>query len=198
MKRVFAALGLFGATIGTPVYADDDRTAHEFTFTAINGEELPLNAYAGRVVLLVNTASRCGYTPQYSALQNLWSSHRDNGLVVIGVSSNSFNQELADEAAVKEFCEVQFNLDFPLTAITPVKSAGGETSHPFYDWVREATGDADFPGWNFNKVLIGHDGALIATYGAGNLINRDALQPALLEAVDTALAAAQATGDTEA
>ncbi len=110
---------------------------------------------------MANTASQCAFTPQYDELQALYDAYRDRGLVVLAVPSDDFNQELATEEKVKEFCELNYDLDLPMTEITHVR--GGQ-AHPFYQWVKAQTGFA--PAWNFNKVLIGPDGQVVATYGS--------------------------------
>ncbi|MEM1129903.1 MAG: glutathione peroxidase [Pseudomonadota bacterium] len=135
--------------------------AFAFEFPSIDGGTIKLDDWAGRPVLVVNTASRCGFTPQYDGLQALYDRYRDRGLVVLTVPSNDFRQELASEAEVKEFCEVNFNLDMPMTEITKVRGAG---AHPFYAWVAETE---DFsPRWNFNKILIDPEGQVAATFGS--------------------------------
>ena len=133
-------------------------SAWDFSFTDIDGNQMPLRGYQGQVLLVVNTASRCGFTPQYDALQTLWQTYKDEGLVVIGVPSNDFGaQELSSEAEVKDFCEVNFTIDFPMTAITAVK--GGD-AHPFYQWAGQQAGMMAKPKWNFHKYLIGRDGQI--------------------------------------
>ena len=134
-------------------------TAHDFSFPAIDGGTLALADYRGKVVLLVNTASQCGFTGQYEGLQALWTSYRDQGLVVLGVPSDDFGgQELDNAAAVKQFCEMTYGIDFPMTDIVRVK---GPQAHPYYKWIAEAHGGLAVPRWNFHKHLIGADGALI-------------------------------------
>lgn len=128
-------------------------------FEAMEGGELKISQWAGQPVLVVNTASLCGYTPQYAGLQKLYETYRDRGLVVLAVPSNDFRQELRDNAAVKDFCQVQFGLEFPVTEITHVK---GAEAHPFYASLKAETGFE--PKWNFNKVLIGPDGKVVDTY----------------------------------
>ncbi len=135
--------------------------AWDFAFNSITGEEMPLSAYEGQPLLIVNTASRCGFTPQYDGLQALWETYRDQELILIGVPSNDFNQELATEDDVREFCEVNFSIDFPMTEITHVR---GDDAHPFYQWTREVLGEAGEPNWNFNKILIGRDGRPVAAW----------------------------------
>ncbi|MBO6883981.1 MAG: glutathione peroxidase [Marivita sp.] len=132
-----------------------------FTFPSIDGGEIDLAAWRGQPVLVVNTASRCGYTPQYDGLQELYDTYRGQGLVVLAVPSNDFRQELASDEEVKDFCEVNFGLDFPMTTITSVR---GDNAHPFYKWLEAETGFA--PSWNFNKVLIAPDGSVAATFGS--------------------------------
>jgi glutathione peroxidase len=130
-------------------------------FGNIDGGEIRLSDWAGQPVLVVNTASRCGFTPQYDGLQALYDQYRDRGLVVLAVPSDDFRQELSSEAAVKEFCEVNFGLDIPMTTITSVR---GDAAHSFYASVLAETGFA--PTWNFNKVLIAPDGRVAGTWGS--------------------------------
>lgn len=131
-----------------------------FQFQSIDGGTLDLDDWRGRPVLVVNTASLCAYSGQYDDLQALQDRH-EGRLVVLAVPSDDFRQELADEAAVKEFCAVNFDLTIPMTTITPVT---GPAAHPFYAWALDEHGFA--PGWNFNKVLIGPDGAFAGGWGA--------------------------------
>jgi glutathione peroxidase len=136
--------------------------AYRFEFTSIDGESLFLEAWRGRPVLVVNTASYCGYTPQYSDLETLWRRYRDRGLVVLGVPSNDFGrQEPGAEAEIKQFCATNYSVDFPLSAKCRV--IGGE-AHPFYRWIAEKLGEAGTPRWNFHKYLIGPDGQLVGTW----------------------------------
>lgn len=130
-------------------------------FESIDGGSLSLSQWSGQPVLVVNTASQCAFTKQYAGLQTLYDKYRDRGLVVLAVPSDDFNQELASEEDVKEFCELQFGLDLPMTTITHVK---GSKAHPFYKSLKAEEGFA--PKWNFNKVLIGPDGNTVATYGS--------------------------------
>lgn len=130
-------------------------------FPSIDGGEIALSAFKGQPVLVVNTASQCGFTPQYAGLQALWETYRARGLVVLAVPSDDFNQELDSAAAVKEFCEINYNLTVPMTDMLHVK---GPQAHPFYQAVAQETGFV--PGWNFNKVLIGADGEVVGTWGS--------------------------------
>lgn len=133
-----------------------------FEFDALEGGAIDLDALKGRAVLVVNTASLCGFTDQYTGLQTLHETYGDAGLTVIGVPSDDFRQELGSEEDVAEFCEVNYGLTIPLTTITPVT---GDRAHPFYAWLAESHGAQ--PTWNFNKALLDPTGALVAFEGAG-------------------------------
>ena len=134
-------------------------TAHDFSFTSIDGGDLPLAAYRGKVVLLVNTASMCGFTGQYEGLQSLWTEYKDKGLVVLGVPSDDFGgQELDDAKKVKEFCTLNYGIDFPMADIVRVK---GPNAHPYYKWVADAHGGLAVPRWNFHKHVIDGNGDLV-------------------------------------
>lgn len=150
----------------------------EFVFPLIEGGQLDLAAWRGDPVLVVNTASQCAFTGQYDDLQQLQDSYGARGLHVLAVPSGDFAQELASEAAVKEFCEVNFNLTIAMTAITPVT---GEAAHPFYAWVKSQTGFA--PGWNFNKILLDGQGQVVATWGSG----LSPVSPAITRKIETLL-----------
>ena len=128
-----------------------------------NGDILNLKDYKNNVVLIVNTASYCGFTNQYADMQKLWDKYKDKGLLVIGVPSNSFNQEKNEDSEVKKFCEVNFNINFPLTSITSVK---GDDAHEIYKWARENHGKSAIPKWNFHKILINKDGKVAETYSS--------------------------------
>jgi len=141
-----------------PAVGAGERTAHDFSFTAIEGNPLPMAQFAGKPVLVVNTASRCGFTYQYDGLQALYDRYRDRGLVVLGVPSQDFRQELATSEEVKKFCEVNFGLDFPMTEI---ESVTGADAHPLFLWLAE---QGATPSWNFNKFLIDPQGRFVAHY----------------------------------
>jgi glutathione peroxidase len=130
-----------------------------FDFTSIEGTPLSLADYRGKAVLVVNTATRCGFTPQYAGLQSLWEKYRDRGLVVLGVPSNDFGaQELGSEGEIKSFCEVNFDIDFPMTAKEVVS---GDNAHPFYKWSGEELGGLSKPRWNFHKILLDTEGKAV-------------------------------------
>ncbi len=128
-------------------------------FQNIDGGSLRISDWAGQPVLVVNTASRCGFTPQYKGLQALYDRYRDQGLVVLAVPSDDFRQELASNEEVKEFCELNYGIDMPMTGVTHVK---GSKAHPFFASLKDEAGFT--PRWNFNKVLIAPDGTVAATY----------------------------------
>ncbi|MHA6264367.1 glutathione peroxidase [Arenibacterium sp. CAU 1754] len=131
------------------------------TFASIDGGTLAIEQWRGQPILVVNTASQCGFTGQYEGLQKVYDRYRDRGLVVLAVPSNDFRQELGSAEEVKEFCELTYGLDIPMTDITHVR---GSDAHPFFKAVKQETGFE--PGWNFNKVLIGPDGGVVATWGS--------------------------------
>ena len=139
-------------------------SAHDFEFTTIDGQPCKLSQFAGKPVLVVNTASACGLTPQYRGLQALWERYRDRGLVVLGVPSNDFGgQEPGTEAEIKSFCSSTYKVGFPMTAKNEVV---GGNAHPFYKWAAVEAGPEAAPQWNFHKYLIGGDGALVATFAS--------------------------------
>ena len=140
----------------------DAGDAYQFEFVSLDGGSLPLAAWRGRPVLVVNTASFCGYTPQYRDLEALWRRYRERGLVVLGVPSNDFGaQEPGSAAEIKQFCETNYQVDFPLTE--KYRVIGGD-AHPFYRWVAAQLGEAGAPRWNFHKYLIGPDGQLAGAW----------------------------------
>lgn len=180
--RLFCGV-LLGSACAVAAAAGGPAGAHAFSFTDIDGEPMPLERFAGKAMLVVNTASRCGFTRQYSGLQELWSAYRDRGLVVIGVPSNDFGQqEPGSNAAIKDFCEVNWNIDFPLAEKSVVR---GPQAHPFYAWARSELGDTNAPRWNFHKYLVAPDGRLVQAFASG--IEPDSAE--LREAVERVLPA---------
>ena len=135
-----------------------EKVFHDFTIESISGETINLSDYKSKVVLLVNTASKCGFTPQYSGLQKIYERYKDDGLVVLGVPTNDFNQELSKDSDVKEFCEIRFGVEFPMSSIQPIR---GENAHPIYKWIQSNVSVIGQPRWNFHKYLIGKDGKII-------------------------------------
>ena len=164
MKRILFAVILIGMfNFKTATNANYEQTFFDFSIKSNTGEIINLNKYKNNVILIVNTASYCGFTKQYSDMQKLWDEYKKDGLVVIGVPSNSFNQEKSKDTEVKEFCEVNFNITFPITTITNVK---GDEAHEIYKWASENHGKSAIPKWNFHKILINKYGKVEETYSS--------------------------------
>ena len=143
--------------------ANYEKKFYDFSIESITGEIINFNDYKNKVVLIVNTASYCGFTNQYEELQELWDNYKSKGLVVLGVPSNSFNQEKKNNDEVKEFCEVNFNINFPLTTITEVK---GDSAHEIFKWAKKNYGKSAVPKWNFHKILINKEGKIEDTFAS--------------------------------
>lgn len=160
-RKLALAAVAFSFAVGAQ--AGSEKSMHDFTVQSIDYTDMPLAQYEGKAVLLVNTASFCGFTPQYEGLQALWSEYKEKGLVVLGVPANDFgDQEPGDEGNIKQFCEVNFQVDFPMTKKMVVK--GGEGNAPVYDWLAEELGEESRPRWNFHKYLVGKDGEPVAYF----------------------------------
>lgn len=155
--------------------------AWDFAFSSIEEGKLPLAQFRGRVLMVANTASFCGYTYQYEGLMKVHRTLGPKGLTVLGVPSQDFNQESADNAAIKTFCETNFDVDFPLAGLTHVR---GAQAHPFYRWVKAEKGWE--PSWNFNKVLIGRGGQILGCFGAADEPNGARMGRALTAALEAA------------
>jgi glutathione peroxidase len=164
---LLAALAVPGSAIGVAHAQSPGMsrvTAYAFTFAGLKGDEIRLADHAGKPILIVNTASLCGYTPQYTGLQQLWSRFRDRGLLVIGVPSNDFGgQEPGGVAEISETAEKEYGVSFPMAAKVDVR---GANPHPFYRWAA-AERPLDTPRWNFHKYLIGRDGRIAAVFATG-------------------------------
>ena len=163
MRKVIFLFSIFMFFFKTSATANYEKKFYDFTIESITGETINLNDYKDKVILVVNTASFCGFTKQYDELQALWDLYKDKGLVVLGVPSNSFNQEKKNNADVKEFCEVNFNISFPLTTITEVK---GENAHELFKWAKKNHGKSAVPKWNFHKILINKEGKVEDTFAS--------------------------------
>ena len=140
-----------------------EKVFYDFKIESISGEIINFDKYRNKVVLIVNTASYCGFTKQYSELQGLWDQYKSKGLIVLGVPSNSFNQEKKNDEDVKKFCEVNFNISFPLSSITEVK---GGNAHELFKWAADNHGKSAIPKWNFHKILINKKGKVEDTYSS--------------------------------
>ncbi|MDC1375939.1 glutathione peroxidase [bacterium] len=141
-----------------------NTNVYKFNFTSIDGEIIKLKDFKGKPLMIINTASLCGFTNQYSDIEKIFKTYADKDLTIIAVPSNDFgSQELSSNKKVKEFCTTNFNTSFLLTEITDIK---GETGHPFFNWVKNEAGFLAFPKWNFYKYLINREGKLISWYGS--------------------------------
>lgn len=161
---IWAIILLFITFVTEPVMPAHAKNAYDISFKNIKGGTLDLAEFRGKVILLVNTASQCGFTPQYEALQAMWDNYHARGLVVIGVPSNDFGgQEPGANTQIKQFCTINYNIDFPMTEKVAVT---GSDMHPYYQWVREAGGRLAMPRWNFYKHLIDQEGNFVTWFAA--------------------------------
>ena len=147
----------------SPVLANYEKTFFDLNIENISGGIIKFSDFENKVVLVVNTASYCGFTNQYNELQALWDKYKKKGLIVLGVPSNSFNQEKKDSSEVKKFCEVNFNITFPLSIITEVK---GNNAHELFKWAKTHYGNSAIPKWNFHKILINKEGKVEDTFSS--------------------------------
>ncbi len=134
------------------------HSVFDFTLNTLQGKPLDLAQFRGRPMVIVNTASKCGFTPQYKGLQSIWEDHKDEGLVVIGVPSNDFGkQEPGSASEIEQFCEINYGVGFPIAEKVPVS---GKDAHPLFKWLGAQGGFLSKPRWNFYKYVIGRDGQL--------------------------------------
>ena len=145
------------------VSANYSKLAYDFNFNGIDGNKIELSEYRNKVIVVVNVASRCGYTPQYEGLQTLYSKYKTKNLVVIGVPTNNFKQEPGSNSEIKDFCETNFGINFPMTEKIAVL---GNSAHPFYKWAKDNYGIGAIPKWNFHKIIIGRDGKVSNTFAS--------------------------------
>ena len=141
--------------------AQYNQLATEFSFKDVQGSVINLADYKEKVILVVNVASRCGFTNQYEGLQSLWKTYREKGLLVVGIPSNNFRQEPGTNQEIKVFCETNFGIDFP---ITEKLSVIGADAHPFFLWAKKNHGSSAIPKWNFHKIIIGKNGKVTGTF----------------------------------
>ena len=145
-------------------YANYDKLIYNFTIDSINGEKIDFSKFKNKAILIVNVASKCGFTKQYDDLQNLWDNYKDVGLVVVGFPSNQFGgQEPGTSSEIKNFCETNFNINFPLTIKIDVK---GNNIEPIYKWAQENYGKSAVPKWNFHKILLNKEGKVQSTFAS--------------------------------
>ena len=144
-------------------YSSYTKLAYDFEFNSITGEKIKLSDFKNKVLVVVNVASRCGYTSQYESLQSLWTSYKDKSLVVIGVPTNNFKQEPGNNKEIKTFCETNFGINFPMTEKIDII---GTNAHPFYKWAKDNHGLSAIPKWNFHKIIIGKNGQVVDTFAS--------------------------------
>ncbi len=143
--------------------ANLSKLAYDFDFNGIDGTKIELSEYKDKVIVVVNVASRCGYTPQYEGLQTLYNKYKTKDLVVIGVPTNNFKQEPGSNSEIKDFCETNFGINFPMTEKIAVI---GNNAHPFYKWAKDNYGIGAIPKWNFHKIIVGKDGKISNTFAS--------------------------------
>ena len=163
MRKVIFLLSIVMFFFKNSATANYEKKFYDFSIESITGEIINLKDYENKVILVVNTASYCGFTKQYDELQELWDLYKEKGLIVLGVPSNSFNQEKNKNSDVKEFCEVNFEINFPLTTITEVK---GINAHKLFKWAKDNHGKSAVPKWNFYKILINKEGRVEDTFAS--------------------------------
>jgi len=143
--------------------ASYDSSAYDFEFKSISGDVIKLSEFKDKIIVVVNVASRCGYTPQYEGLQKLWTNYKEKDLVVIGVPTNNFKQEPGTNQEIKDFCETNFGVNFLLTEKVSVI---GSNAHPFYKWAKNDYGISAIPKWNFHKIIVNKKGKVVDTFAS--------------------------------
>ena len=189
MLKVLSIAGLFAGIIGaafyfgsssTPTVAAKEKSVLEFKMKDIDGKEVALKKYKGDVMLIVNTASKCGYTPQYEGLQKIYEKYKSQGFEVLGFPANNFmSQESGTDAEIKEFCETKFKVTFPMFAKISVK---GEDQHPLYNFLTNKETNPQFAGdisWNFNKFLVNRQGEVVARFSSKDTPEGEAVTTAI-------------------
>ena len=162
-KKIVLGLTLIMFFFKSSALAKYEKVFYDFSIESISGEIINFDDFNNKVILVVNTASYCGFTKQYDELQELWDRYKSKGLIVLGIPSNSFNQEKKKDSDVKEFCELNFNITFPLTTITEVK---GDNAHELFKWAKTNHGKSAIPKWNFYKILINKEGKIEDTFSS--------------------------------
>ena len=163
MKKIVLGLSIIMFFLKSSALANYEKVFYNFSIESISGEMINFDDFNNKVILVVNTASYCGFTKQYDELQELWEKYKSRGLIVLGIPSNSFNQEKKEDSEVKEFCELNFNITFPLATITEVK---GDNAHDIFKWAKTNHGKSAIPKWNFYKILINKEGKIEDTFSS--------------------------------
>ncbi len=141
-----------------------EKLAYDFTFKDLDGSIISLSNFKNKVIVIVNVASKCGFTNQYEDMEMIWDKYKSKGLVIIGVPSNDFgSQEPGTASEIKNFCEAKFGITFPMTEKVIVK---GDDAHPFYLWAKENYGKSAIPKWNFHKIVINKEGKIVDTFAS--------------------------------
>tara|TARA_B100000767_G_C19708401_1_gene511629 strand:- start:267 stop:812 length:546 start_codon:yes stop_codon:yes gene_type:complete len=162
MKKIIIIL-IIMLSFFNKVSANYTQLAYKFQFKSLDGDFIKLSDYKDKIIVIVNVASRCGFTKQYNDLQSLWTNYKDKNLIVIGVPTNDFKQEPASNSDIKNFCEQNFNINFPMTEKINVL---GKKAHPFYKWAKDNHGKNAIPKWNFHKIIIGKNGKVADTFAS--------------------------------
>ena len=163
-KIKYFLLIMIMSLFSTATSANYDQLAYDFNFNDLDGSTINLAEYKGKVIIVVNVASQCGFTRQYEDMQNVWDRYQAKGVVMLGVPSNDFgSQEPGSNKEIKNFCEAKFGITFPMTEKVSVK---GENAHPFYLWAKKNYGKSAIPKWNFHKIIIGKDGKIADTFAS--------------------------------
>ena len=161
-KKLFVIIILSVIFFMNKTNADYEKVFFDLNIKSLDGKNIELSEFKNKAVLVVNVASNCGFTKQYSDLQKLWEIYKEDGLIVLGIPSNQFGgQEPGTNDEIKKFCEVNFNVNFPMTNKVDVK---GENAHQIYVWAKNNYGKAAVPKWNFHKILINKEGKVHNTY----------------------------------
>ena len=149
---------------GNKVTANYEKLAYDFKFKDLDGSQLSLSEYKGKIIIAVNVASQCGFTKQYDDMQDIWEKYQSKGIIMLGIPSNDFGgQEPGTSTEIKNFCESKFGITFPMTEKVSVK---GSKAHPFYVWARENHGKSAIPKWNFHKIIIDKSGKVSETFSS--------------------------------
>ena len=164
----------------SPADPPKEKSVYEFTMKDIDGKDIRLNQYKGDVVMIVNTASKCGYTPQYEGLEKIYEEYKDKGFVILGFPANNFmGQEPGTEKEIKEFCTLKYHVTFPMFSKISVK---GEDQHPLYSFLTNKESDPEFAGditWNFNKFLVDKKGNIVARFSSKDTPESDTVTAAI-------------------
>ena len=162
--KLFLLLIMIMSFLSTGVTANYDKLAYDFNFNDLDGTPLNLKEYKNKVIVVINVASQCGFTNQYTDMQKVWEKYQEKGVIMLGVPSNDFGkQEPGSSEDIKNFCEAKFGISFPMTEKVSVKGSG---AHPFYIWALENHGKSAIPKWNFHKIIIDKNGKVADTFSS--------------------------------